>query len=153
MWFILIIIFSFWLNKTMINKFVILIRVILLLLKTNSYCNFSVAVCVNSTNKHLFFWKIILNLIIFRRIFILIIAWLWFYFYIRPFLFYFRGWFFFNFFKISVWILNFFKLILSLLINPNFIQIFSFFTYKCLICNFIMFRLITKFLNIIFFPN
>jgi hypothetical protein len=149
---ILIIILIFRHHKSMIYKFVIWIWIILFLLKTTSYCNFSVAVCMNSTDKHQFFWKIVLKFIIFRRIFILAIAWLWFYFYLRFSLIYLRSWLFFNFFIISTIILNFFKLILSLLIYPKFIQIFSFFTYKCLVCNFKMFWLITKFLSLILFP-
>lgn len=145
-------ILSFRLNKALIYKFVIWIWIILFLLKTTSYCNFSIAVCMNSTNKLQFFWKIILKFIIFRRIFILAVAWLWFYFYFGFSLIYFWHRFFFNFFKISVLIMNFFKLILSLLINPKFIQIFSFFTDKCLICNFIMIWLVIRYWKLIFVP-
>jgi len=145
-------ILSFRLNKALIYKFVIWIWIILVLLKTTSYCYFSIAVCMNSTDKLQFFWKIILKFIIFRRIFILAVARLWFYFYFWFSLIYFWRRFFFHFFKISVLIMNFFKLILSLLINPKFIQIFSFFTDKCLICNFIMIWLVIRFWKLIFVP-
>ena len=148
----MIVILSFRFNKTLIDKFVIWIWIILFLFKSTSYCNFSIAVSMNSTDKFQFFWKIILKFIIFRRIFILAITWLWFYFNFRFSLINFGCWFFFDFFKISALILNFFRLILILLIDPKFIQIFSFFTNKCLICNFIMIRLIIKFWKLIFIP-